>query len=116
LNVIDTAGRQLLRSIALPAGSRPMCVRVSPDGNTIYASAGRAGTICVVDAHTCEVRNSIRAGTRPWGIAFSPDGKYLYAANGPSDDVSVVDLAGEREIARIKAGESPWGVAVVPAP
>ena len=115
LNVIDTAHQTLLKVITLPKGSRPMTVKVSPDGKKIYASTGRGGTVCVLDAHTYEVLNTIPVGKRPWGIAISPDGKYLFTANGPSDDVSVVDLATEKEIARIKSPGSPWGVVAVPA-
>ena len=114
LNVIDAVQHALLKTIILPAGSRPMCVAVAPDGKDVYVSTGRAGTICVVDAHTYEVVGKIPVGQRPWGIAISPDGKYLFAANGPSNDVSVVDLAAGKEVARVKAGGSPWGVVVVP--
>ena len=114
LNVIDTANQKLLKVITLPKGSRPMTVKVSPDGKKIYASTGRGGTVVVLDANTYEVLNTIPVGKRPWGIAFSPDGKYLFSANGPSDDVSVVDLATEKEIARIKSPGSPWGIVVVP--
>jgi YVTN family beta-propeller protein len=116
LNVIDTASQKLVKVIALPKGSRPMTVKVSLDGKKIYASAGRAGTVCVVDAATYEVLNTIKVGTRPWGLALSPDGKYLFTANGPSDDVSVVDLATEKEIARVKSPGSPWGIVAVPNP
>ena len=114
LNVIDATNQTVLKVISLPKGSRPQCVKVSPDGKKVYASTGRAGTVCVVDANTYEVLNTINVGTRPWGIAISPDGKYLFAANGPSDNVSVVDLATEKEIARVKSPGSPWGVEVVP--
>jgi YVTN family beta-propeller protein len=114
LNVIDSVNQTLLKVITLPKGSRPMTVKVSADGKKVYASTGRGGTVCVVDANTYEVLNTIKVGTRPWGIAFSPDGKYLFSANGPSDDVSVIDLATEKEIARIKSPGSPWGVVAVP--
>jgi YVTN family beta-propeller protein len=113
LNVVDTAALKVVKVIALPAGSRPMKVLVSPDGQKLYASTGRGGTIAVLDSHTYEVLNTIKVGVRPWGMAFSPDGKFLYTANGPSNDVSVVDVAANKEIAKVKAGESPWGVAVV---
>ena len=113
LNVIDTVNQKLLKVITLPKGSRPMTVKVSPDGKKIYASTGRGGTVCVLDANTCEVLNTIKVGTRPWGIALSPDGKFLFSANGPSDDVSVVDLATEKEIARVKSPGSPWGIVAV---
>jgi len=114
LNVIDTGHSTVLKVIALPAGSRPMSVKLSPDEKTLYVSNGRAGTISVIDSHTYELLNTIKVGTRPWGIAVSPDGKFLYSANGPSNDVSVVDLAANTEVARVKAGSSPWSVAVVP--
>ena len=114
LNVIDTAQPKVLKTITLPAGSRPMRARVSADGAKLYLSNGRAGTISVIDTHTYEVLDTIKVGARPWGIALSPDGKLLFAANGPSNDVSVVDLLTNKEIARVKAGSSPWGLVVVP--
>jgi YVTN family beta-propeller protein len=114
LNVIDTASQKLIHTISLPKGSRPMTVKVAPGGKKVYVSTGRAGTVCVLNANTFEVLNTIKVGTRPWGIAISPDGKYLFSANGPSDDVSVVDLTTEKEVARVKSPGSPWGVVVVP--
>ncbi len=113
LNVIDTVNFKVLKVIALPANSRPMSVKISPDGRKIYVSNGRAATISVLDSRTYELLNNIKVGTRPWGIALSPDGKFLYSANGPSNDVSVVDLEANKEVARVKAGTSPWAVAVL---
>jgi YVTN family beta-propeller protein len=113
LNVINTADHKVAKVIALPKGSRPMTVKVSGDGKKIYATTGRGGTVCVLDATSYELLNTIPVGKRPWGLALSPDGKYLFTANGPSDDVSVVDLAMEKEITRVKSPGSPWGIAVV---
>ena len=112
LNVVDTVNFKVLKIIALPPMSRPMSVKVSLDGQRIYVSNGRAGTVSVLDGRTYELLNSIAVGTRPWGMALSPDGKFLYTANGPSNDVSVVDLGANKEIARVKAGASPWSVTV----
>lgn len=113
LYVVDTAQMKVVKTVPLPKGSRPMRVRVSPDGSKLYASTGRGGSVVVLDAKTFAVLNNITVGKRPWGIVLSPDGKYLFSANGPSNDVSVVDLATNKEIAKVKAGDSPWGVAVV---
>jgi YVTN family beta-propeller protein len=113
LNVIDTVNFKVLKIIALPTGSRPMSVKVATNGQKVYVSNGRAGTVSVLDSRTYELLNTIKVGVRPWGIALSPDGKFLYTANGPSNDVSVVDLEAGKEIARVKAGASPWAVAVV---
>jgi YVTN family beta-propeller protein len=114
LNVVDSKSFQSVKIITLPSGSRPMSVRVSPNGQSVYVSNGRGGTVSVIDPHTYAVTASIKVGTRPWGIAISPDGKYLFTANGPSDDVSVVDLKTNQEIKRVKTGKSPWSVAIVP--
>jgi YVTN family beta-propeller protein len=114
LHIIDSVNHKLLKTIDLPKGSRPMCVKAAADGKKVYFSTGRAGTVDVLDTGKQEVTNAIKVGTRPWGIAISSDGKLLYSANGPSDDVSVVDLNSEKEIARIKSPGSPWGVAVTP--
>lgn len=113
MHLIDSVNQKEIKRITLPKGCRPMCVKVARDGRRVYASTGRAGTVCVLNAQTGEVLNLIKVGTRPWGIALSPDGQWLYSANGPSNDISVVDLATEKEVARIPAGESPWGVAIV---
>jgi YVTN family beta-propeller protein len=112
LNVIDSLQAQVLKTITLPAGSRPMRVKLSPDEKRLYVSNGRAGTVSVFDSHSYELLGTIKVGTRPWGIGISPDGKFLFAANGPSNDVSVVDLSTNKEVSRIKAGLSPWGVAI----
>jgi YVTN family beta-propeller protein len=114
LNVIDTGRATVLKTITLPTGSRPMKVLVAADGNRVYVSNGRAGTVSVLDTRSYELIDTIKVGTRPWGLALSPDRKFLYSANGPSNDISVVDLSTDKEIARVKAGGSPWGVTVVP--
>jgi YVTN family beta-propeller protein len=113
LYIIDTSQIKIVKTVALPKGSRPMRLRASADGSKLYASTGRGGTVAVLDAKSFAVLDNIAVGKRPWGIVLSPDGKYLYSANGPSNDVSVVDLATRREIAKVKAGDSPWGLAVV---
>ena len=112
LHIIDSVNHKALKTIELPKGSRPMCVKATADGKKVYFSTGRAGTVDVLDTSKQEVTNAIKVGARPWGITISPDGKLLFAANGPSDDVSVVDLSSEKEIARIKSPGSPWGVAI----
>jgi YVTN family beta-propeller protein len=112
LNVIDTVNAKVSKVIALPTGSRPMSVKLSPDEKKLYVSNGRAGTISVFDTRSYELLDTIKVGTRPWGIVLSPDGKFLFSANGPSNDVSVVDLKTNKEVSRVKAGASPWGIAV----
>jgi YVTN family beta-propeller protein len=112
LNIVDSVNAKVLKTISLPAGSRPMKVKLSPDETRLYVSNGRAGTISVFDTRSYQLLDTIKVGTRPWGIGISPDGKLLFSANGSSNDVSVVDLTTNKEITRVKAGSSPWGIAV----
>ena len=93
-----------------------MGVAVSPDGNRVYVSTGRGGTVHVIDAGTNASVGSVEVGKRPWGIALTADGRKLFTANGPSNDVAVVDTQTLKVIGRIQVGEVPWGVAVAPAP
>jgi len=69
LNVIDTASQKLLQVITLPKGCRPMTVRY-PGRQQVYASTGRAGSVCVVDAKTYQVLDTIKVGKRPWALLF----------------------------------------------
>ena len=113
LNIIDGVQAKVMKTIALPSGSRPMRAVLSPDEKRLYVSNGRAGTISVLDTQSYELLSTIKVGTRPWGIGVSPDGKFLFSANGPSNDVSVVDLSMNKELLRIKTGASPWGIAII---
>jgi len=114
LNLIDAQNQKLLKTAALPKGTRPQCVQVSTDGKKLYAGGGRSGTVCVLDTTTLDLLHTIKVGQRPWGIALSPDGKYLFSANGPSDDVSVVAVSVDKEVLKVKSPGSPWGIVVVP--
>jgi YVTN family beta-propeller protein len=105
---------ELLKTLTLEKGNRPMKVVVAPGGAQAYVSAGRGGNVAVIDTATDEVTALIRVdGVRPWGMALSPDAKTLYTANGPSNDVSVIDVASQEVTKKIPAGDSPWGVIVL---
>jgi PQQ-dependent catabolism-associated beta-propeller protein len=116
VSVVDVAKRRRIAVIPLPEGSRPMGVRVAPDGKRVYVATGRHGTVEVIDPATNTIVGSVKVGTRPWGLAITPDGKKVYSANGPSNDVSVVDTDSLKVIATIAVGQSPWGVALAPPP
>jgi YVTN family beta-propeller protein len=102
---------ELIKTVTLEKGHRPMQAAMAPDGARVYVSTGRGGNVAIIDTATDELLSLIATGgTRPWGIALSPDGKTLYSANGPSNDVSVIDLATQTVTKKIPAGDSPWGV------
>lgn len=112
IHVVDAAKFEVVSVMDLPRGARPMTLLIPPEGNTLYASTGRAGAVAAIDLSNNHVE-MIQAGKRPWGIALAPDGSRLFAANGPSNDISVIDTKQKKEVARWKAGQSPWGVVIV---
>ena len=86
---------------------------LSPDGQQVYVSLGRARAVAVIDVAKRALARTIEdVGARPWGIDVSADGKKIYTANGPSGDVSVVDLATGTVERRIATGGSPWGLVI----
>ena len=106
---------QVIKTIVLPDGSRPMSVQVAADGKVIYVSDGRRGTMSVIDAQTYEVLATIKVGERPWGIALPPTASTSYA---PTDRPTMSRWSisqTNKEITRVKAGASPWGIAVLAA-
>jgi YVTN family beta-propeller protein len=116
LHIVDAVQFKVLKSIALPKGSRPMGLAITRDGKTLYITNGRAGTVSVFDTAGEKVIANVKVGTRPWGIGLSPDEKFLFVANGPSDDISIIDTGSHTEVQRVQCGEGPWGIAIIPGP
>ena len=116
--VFDARAQKFLRLITLVGQGntpkpRPMGIQVSPDGSTVYATAGSFGHLFFIDPAKNAQTGSLEVGQRPWGLALMPGGKMAYTANGPSNDVSLVDLAARQVVKKIPAGNRPWGVAIV---
>jgi quinoprotein dehydrogenase-associated probable ABC transporter substrate-binding protein len=113
---VDVATSKVQRTIALPPGSLPMGLALSPDERRLYVANGRARTVSVIDLATNTLVADLRVGARPWGIGLTSDGKFLYTANGSSNDVTVIDTASLNVVATVRVGATPWGIAVGPAP
>jgi YVTN family beta-propeller protein len=112
-NVIDPLKIEVIKTITLPTGSRPMHATVSADDQRLYLSNGRAGTIAVIDTHSYQLLDSIKVGTRPWGIGISPDGKFSFRPMVRPTMSRWSILPPARKMMRVKAGASPWGIAIV---
>lgn len=97
----------------------------SPDGRTLYASAGgnnKIRTYSVSDGHLAEgapimLPTTSTSGKKlnpfPAGLAITPDGKRLVVADRLADAVTVVDLSnGTQQTTGI--GHAPFGVILSP--
>jgi YVTN family beta-propeller protein len=120
VDVINAKLHRLMGSIELPKqdaepmAPQPMGAVLSPRGDLLYVTNGRAASVSVIDISVPqEVRRFLGVGPRPWGIGVSADGRKLFTANGGSGDVSVVDTESGLVTQKLEIGGSPWGVAVV---
>jgi YVTN family beta-propeller protein len=113
---VDTAKRAVMATTKLPPSptgpARPMGTARSVDGQQIYVTTGRGGSVMALDARTgAPARTFADVGARPWGVAAYEHA--IYTANGSSNDVSVIDLA-TGNVRHVGVGHSPWGVVVKP--
>ena len=113
LTVVDTKTLNVVKTIDLGKGMRPMGTAVTPDGKSVFVTTGRSRMLLIIDPVTNMVAGSIDAGQRPWGLAVSSDGQTVYTANGPSNDVSIIDVAGRRVVKTVPVGRGPWGAILV---
>ena len=70
---------------ALPDGSTPNALALSPDGKTLYVANADDDAVAVVDVggdvRAARTRGFIPSGWYPAGLALSSDGKTLWVAN-----------------------------------
>ena len=60
---VDTASYKILRTIALPEGSRPMGTAMDARGMRLFVSNGRAGTVCALDPQPGTCCTRFRSGS-----------------------------------------------------
>ncbi|MBV8890794.1 MAG: hypothetical protein JO266_02270, partial [Acidobacteria bacterium] len=66
VSVIDTAANKV--TAAIPVGTAPFGVAVTPDGRRIYVANGASNTVSVIDTATNRVTVAIPVGKGP--VAF----------------------------------------------
>jgi DNA-binding beta-propeller fold protein YncE len=97
VDVISTEANQMIASInttapkalfagALPHGSSPNSLALSPDERTLYVTNGGSNSVAVValneEADGGEVRGLIPTGWYPNSVSVSRNGRMLYVADG----------------------------------
>ena len=92
---------------------------VSPDGQTLVATAERTGKLLVfdvTDAPAIRLTHQIDVGPQPWYPAFAPDGGEVWFANLIADQVTVVDASSwsVTEVIRGQGIVEPHGIVVSP--
>ena len=80
ISVIDQNTRELLRTIALPAGSQPFGIAASPAGSVMYVALEATGRLLKIDAATDATLGSLAVGANPRHVAVSSDGNRVYVS------------------------------------
>ncbi|NYG08668.1 YVTN family beta-propeller protein [Phycicoccus badiiscoriae] len=90
----DSAAHRLTlaKTLALPDGSYPQTVTVSPDDKKVYAVGQYARKLFAVDVAT-GATTSAPTGAYPFGVALSGDGRTAYVSNQADKTVSVFGVA-----------------------
>ena len=112
LLLIDVRKRKVLKELKLDrAGSKPVDVRLSPDGKLFYVADEVANGVWKVDAEKFGVRGFIKTGRGTHGLYPSRDAKVIYATNRTGGSVSVIDLKRKKvkDTWRIPGGSPDMG-------
>ncbi|HWN06591.1 MAG TPA: PA14 domain-containing protein [Steroidobacteraceae bacterium] len=80
ITVLDAATREVLRTIALPAGSQPYGIAAAPTGSAMYVALEATGRLLKIDAVTEATLASLAVGPNPRHVAVSADGSRVYVS------------------------------------
>jgi YVTN family beta-propeller protein/probable HAF family extracellular repeat protein len=97
---------------AIPVGSGPWGVAVSPDQTRVYVTNNHGNNVSVINTASSTVVAAIQVQSSPFGVVFTPDGTSAYVVNGSSNSVSVIDAASQTVVATVPVQSSPVGVAM----
>ncbi|MCZ8513735.1 bifunctional YncE family protein/alkaline phosphatase family protein [Paenibacillus filicis] len=91
----DNNARKLTiqQTLALPKGTYPQGVAVSPDDKTIYVTGQYARTLVAVDVASGKTALAA-AGAYPFGVVLSTDGHTAYVSNQGENTISVFSVDG----------------------
>ncbi|MFZ0953234.1 MAG: beta-propeller fold lactonase family protein [Candidatus Sulfotelmatobacter sp.] len=97
---------------AIPVGSGPWGVAISPDQTQVYVTNNHGNNVSVISAASSTVVATIPVQSSPFGVAFTPDGTAAYVVNGSSNSVSVIGTDSQTVVATVPVQTSPVGVAM----
>jgi YVTN family beta-propeller protein len=111
VDVVDTATRQVVRTIAVPAG--PHGLAMAPDGRRIYVSSDGDALVSVIDTQSDEIVDAVDVGQTPHGLAITPDGSRVLVAGFGTDRVLAIDTSTDRIAWQANVGR-PHNLAITP--
>jgi YVTN family beta-propeller protein len=114
LTVIDIPKREVARTIALGAHTRPHGLAWLA-GNRLAVTTEGSAELIVVDASAGTVVASIPTGQQvSHMVAVTPDRKRAFVANIGSGSVTAIDLVASKKLRDIATGAGAEGIAIAP--
>jgi YVTN family beta-propeller protein len=117
LQVVDLQSEKVVQTLPYKSPeSLYLGVAFSPDGKTLYASAGGNNKIRVfgfaegtlTEQNPIALTDANKTNFYPAGLSVSADGKSLYVANNVANSVSCIDLATGKVTATTAVGKNPY--------
>jgi YVTN family beta-propeller protein len=130
ISIVDTASDQLVRTIAMSAGVRPMAFETNPDGSTkrVFVQLSNFHGFAAVDFATgkevariehpaipgVHAHNDGLQGAPAHGLGVTPDGRQLWSTSKVYGYAYVHSLPDLKEIGRVYVGQHPEWVTFSP--
>lgn len=99
---------------AIPTGSYPHGLRLSPDGEQLFVANVEDGSVSVIDVASLEELARIPVGKAPVQVGFTPDGTRVYVSLRDENKVAVIDRATRQVITKIAVSRNPIQVFATP--
>jgi gliding motility-associated-like protein len=112
VSVVSTATNTIVK--AIPVGSAPVGVVVSPDGTRVYVANTNSNNVSVIDTKSNVVTGTVTVGKQPTQLTISPDGKLLYVINLGANSISVVNTITNAVTGVIPVSVAPYDLAISP--
>ncbi len=115
LQVVDLSTSRVVQTIRyLPPAALYLGLAFSPDGSTLYASAGgnnKIRTFHFASGQLSKEGSIALSGKNyyPAGLAISRDGRTLYVVNNLDDSVSKLDTVTRKIVSTTPVGHNPYG-------
>lgn len=111
---LDTPTSNLLVSVDVPKGSRPVMLTASPDGRAVWVQDAGTNTNAVFEPRALQLLKRFPTGKGPIVNTFSPDGKLSYIGYSVDTILTVVDTGSLEVVRNVEVGTSPEKLAVHP--
>src|SRR5947199_10051191 len=96
--------RRLVKTVSLPARSKPHMLRVSPDGKEVWVQTADANTNVVLDASDLAVLSTQPTGKQPVTNAWTRDRRHAAVSNCQDTLAKIFDARTFKEVKRLTIG------------